>query len=239
MITRCIRSCRFCAFAICRHYSSSHFKRNPYKVLGLDESASQVDIKNAFYTMSKKYHPDVTSCDEHSATKFMEIKEAYDQINDERRLYGAPSSSGGARQQANQRSYSQQQYSRRTNQWSYTNEDFHNAYESVFSGRKARNASDFDEFMREGREKAYREYWKVKPNDWREASDWDNSNPYEKFNMNVWRMLVNSTNLGLTVFAFLILFQFFWPEAFDSMGHDGIDSAERELRDFVNRNPPK
>uniref|UniRef100_A0A915DCZ4 Uncharacterized protein n=1 Tax=Ditylenchus dipsaci TaxID=166011 RepID=A0A915DCZ4_9BILA len=39
----------------------------------------------------------------------------------------------------------------------------------------------------------------------------DNSNPHEKFNMSFWRMLVNSTNLGLIVFAFLILFRFFGP----------------------------
>uniref|UniRef100_A0A915DEA1 Presenilin n=1 Tax=Ditylenchus dipsaci TaxID=166011 RepID=A0A915DEA1_9BILA len=35
--------------------------------------------------------------------------------------------------------------------------------------------------------------------------------PHEKFNMSFWRMLVNSTNLGLIVFAFLILFRFFGP----------------------------
>lgn len=29
-----------------------------YKVLGLDKSASEKDIKRAYRTLSKKYHPD-------------------------------------------------------------------------------------------------------------------------------------------------------------------------------------
>jgi DnaJ-related protein SCJ1 len=29
-----------------------------YKILGLDKSASEKDIKRAYRTMSKKYHPD-------------------------------------------------------------------------------------------------------------------------------------------------------------------------------------
>lgn len=32
-----------------------------YKILGLDKSASEKDIKRAYRTLSKKYHPDKNS----------------------------------------------------------------------------------------------------------------------------------------------------------------------------------
>jgi len=47
---------------------------NPYKVLGLDESATQEQIKNAYRTQSKKHHPD-TGGDQ---KEFVNIKKAYE-----------------------------------------------------------------------------------------------------------------------------------------------------------------
>ena len=69
-------------------------KKNYYDVLGVSKNASQDDIKKAYRSLSKKYHPDRTGGDD---SKFKEINEAYDTLGDEtkRREYDNPNSFGG------------------------------------------------------------------------------------------------------------------------------------------------
>jgi len=50
-----------------------------YKVLGVDKTSSQEDIKKAYRKLALQYHPDKTSGDE---TKFKEISEAYTVLGD-------------------------------------------------------------------------------------------------------------------------------------------------------------
>ncbi|KKK24315.1 hypothetical protein P175DRAFT_0443426 [Aspergillus ochraceoroseus IBT 24754] len=52
-----------------------------YKTLGLDKSASEKDIKKAYRTLSKKYHPDKNPGDETAREKFVEIAEAYEVLS--------------------------------------------------------------------------------------------------------------------------------------------------------------
>ncbi|PLB42454.1 putative DnaJ domain protein [Aspergillus candidus] len=52
-----------------------------YKSLGLDRSASEKDIKKAYRTLSKKYHPDKNPGNEAAEQKFVEIAEAYDVLS--------------------------------------------------------------------------------------------------------------------------------------------------------------
>ena len=46
-------------------------------ILGLDESASITDIKNAYKKLVKRYHPDVNGNDASAEEKFKEIVSAY------------------------------------------------------------------------------------------------------------------------------------------------------------------
>ena len=49
-----------------------------YAVLGVEEDASQEEIKERYRELSKKYHPDVTELDpEYAKKKFIEVSEAY------------------------------------------------------------------------------------------------------------------------------------------------------------------
>jgi DnaJ-like protein len=54
-----------------------------YKVLGIGNTASQMDIKRSFRALALKYHPDRNKNSEEAKQKFMQIVEAYEVLSDE------------------------------------------------------------------------------------------------------------------------------------------------------------
>lgn len=64
-------------------------KQNAYKILEIDKSASDAEVKKAFRKMAKKYHPDKVEDlgEEHkkgAKEKFLNIQKAYETIKNER-----------------------------------------------------------------------------------------------------------------------------------------------------------
>jgi len=53
-----------------------------YKVLGLDRSATQVDIRKAYRRLAKQYHPDINANDPRAQERFQEINEANEVLSD-------------------------------------------------------------------------------------------------------------------------------------------------------------
>jgi len=76
--------------------------KNFYDILGVSENASPEEIKKAFRTLAKKYHPDRNPGDKASEEKFKEISEAHETLSDSKkkaeydtmRKYGAFAGAG-------------------------------------------------------------------------------------------------------------------------------------------------
>jgi DnaJ-class molecular chaperone len=56
-----------------------------YKILGVDKSASQDDIKKAFRKLAHEHHPDKNKGNESASAKFKEASEAYSVLSDEQK----------------------------------------------------------------------------------------------------------------------------------------------------------
>ena len=71
-----------------------------YKILGVDKNASPDEIKKAYRTQAKKYHPDLHPNDPACAEKFKELNESYEVLSDEKKrknydTYGDPNGAMG------------------------------------------------------------------------------------------------------------------------------------------------
>ena len=57
---------------------SSRKSQDCYVTLGVNYKADQKEIKENFYSLSKKYHPDLNKDDQSALKKFKEVVEAYE-----------------------------------------------------------------------------------------------------------------------------------------------------------------
>ena len=110
-----------------------------YKVLGVDQSATQAEIKKAYKKLARKYHPDVNPNDQDAEARFKEINEAYQVIGKEenRKKYDQFGQDWQHADDINRaRSQGRQQYQYTGSPGGET--DFSDFFESIF-GQQARS----------------------------------------------------------------------------------------------------
>lgn len=110
-----------------------------YKILGIDKTATQKDIKSAFRKMARKFHPDLNPNDKDANKNFQQINEANEVLSDpEKRKkydqYGKDWQHGEEFERAKQ--YQQQSSDSRGARFSgaQSDEDFSGFFESMFGG---------------------------------------------------------------------------------------------------------
>lgn len=116
-----------------------------YKILNLNKSATEADIKKAYRKLARKYHPDVNPDDKEAERKFKEVNEANEVLSDpEKRKkydkYGKDWKHADQFEQAGQ-SYSQQGSYRQggfTGQGGFEGQDFSDFFSSMFGGAGGR-----------------------------------------------------------------------------------------------------
>ena len=99
-------------------YYSSYFRNqsgneSPYDILGISKTASDKEIKSAYYQEAKKCHPDLNPNDSKAATKFKRLAAAYELLSDPIKrkkydqdgAYNPYSSAANSNQQSSQQSY--------------------------------------------------------------------------------------------------------------------------------------
>lgn len=111
-----------------------------YKVLGLDNKATEKDIKKAYRKLARKYHPDLNPGDKTAEKKFKEINEANEVLsNPENRKkydkYGKDWEHAEAYEQAAQQRANQRQHQ----QSDFEGEDFSDFFSSMFGGSAGRS----------------------------------------------------------------------------------------------------
>lgn len=112
-----------------------------YKVLGVDKSASQDDIKKAYRKLARKHHPDLNPNDKEAQKKFQQINEANEVLSDpEMRKkydqYGQQYGKDWKHAEEFEKQRQSQQYSQSFGggQQDFGGEHFSDFFESLFGG---------------------------------------------------------------------------------------------------------
>uniref|UniRef100_A0A7E4UU35 J domain-containing protein n=1 Tax=Panagrellus redivivus TaxID=6233 RepID=A0A7E4UU35_PANRE len=210
---------------------SSTVGGNFYERLGVSQSATSADIKKAFFTLSKKYHPDVTGSNDAATKKFVALKEAYDTLKDDVKRRDYDSMLGGGYGYNRGNPFSHQQYGGpfpggnpgQWQRWSnvrrdpsngrqYTEEDFERIWREFQRKTQDPRHWQYDQTFREQRQRTWDEFSRKRDEAWRQRAEeyakrYPSDNMYVKaFNVN-WSKINKFLLVYTGVFFFVALIQ--------------------------------
>lgn len=128
-------------------------QKNYYDILGVSENASGEEIKAAYRKLAKQYHPDRNAGNAAAESKFKEINEAHEVLQDpekrrkydQLRRYSSQGFGGGGQSMSYEdfmRTYggetSDTEFS-----WGFTGMNLEDIFASIFGGRQSRSGSSF------------------------------------------------------------------------------------------------
>merc|ERR1712024_411925 len=93
---------------------ANNLAKRDFEILGVSRNASEKEIKEAFYKLAKKYHPDNNKSDKDAVKKFQEISNAYECIISNK---GFKNSSG---QEVKAKNYDFHEHSERYQNYNYS-----------------------------------------------------------------------------------------------------------------------
>jgi len=110
-----------------------------YKILGIDKSAGDAEIKKAYRKLARKYHPDLNPGDKEAENKFKEINEANEVLShlENRKKYDQYGKDWKHAEEF-EKAKKQQQYNRgapQEQQGSFSGDEFSDFFSSMFGGR--------------------------------------------------------------------------------------------------------
>jgi curved DNA-binding protein len=109
-----------------------------YKVLGVDKSATQDDIKKAYRKLARKLHPDLNPNDKEAHKKFQQVNEANEVLSDpeKRKKYDQHGKDWQHAEQFEQATQSQQQgFGREAFTGDFSDSDFSDFFTSMFGSQ--------------------------------------------------------------------------------------------------------
>ena len=120
-----------------------------YKILEIDKSATEVEIKKAYRKLARKYHPDLNPNNKEAEKKFKEINEANEVLShtENRKKYDQYGENWKQSEEFEKSQQQQQQYNRGGGgqQGGFSGfsggGDYSDFFESMFGGRSARGRS--------------------------------------------------------------------------------------------------
>lgn len=119
-----------------------------YKILGIDKSASEEDIKKTYRKLARKLHPDLNPNDKEAHQKFQQVNEANEVLSDpeKRKKYDAYGKDWQHADQFEQQKKSKEQSQHTGGRQFYDNtegSDFSNFFDSLFGGSDRSSQAKF------------------------------------------------------------------------------------------------
>lgn len=119
-----------------------------YKTLGVISKASEAEIKKAYFSLAKQWHPDVNKSPD-AKNKFAEINQAYETLSDpeKRKTYDNTGMTGDEQEQAKSSGYGP--YSSSSRSAGYNPFESRGAGSNPFGGRRPKDYASFEDVFDE------------------------------------------------------------------------------------------